>query len=97
MGHALDLGELLRTRSMWSRQTVAAMFSNTALIGKPVYELADKGGRMPVQGAWDPVVDVNLFLAANARLTKRRETRSCPHRRDDSEYTSRSSIGGSTA
>jgi hypothetical protein len=54
------------------------MFTNTAVIGKPVYHLADKGSKVPVEAAWQPIVDVNFFLAANARLTGRRATRSCP-------------------
>lgn len=56
----------------WSQGAVRRMLSNSALVAQPVVYLAEKGGVIPQDAAWEPVVDPQLFAAANARLLGRR-------------------------
>lgn len=70
------------TMKSWSHHGVRRMLTNPALIAQPVVYLRDKGGVVPVEAKWEPVVDVALFTAANKVLAERQSAgrRASTHR-----------------
>lgn len=69
--HLNEIGAPLSSAMVdWTRQAVVRMMTNTALIGRPRYQ-KHKGEGVEYQARWEPIVDVDLFTAANATLESR--------------------------